>query len=231
MKNLRLLVFIAVIFCCGPGKAQVNNLRIGNLALGPFHIGDSVILNITIHNDSAASYSGRILLGSIVGSDTTRIDTLPSGTIYYPNYSFFDSIRPFDSIVRGIIIRVTDPPFIVGPSGVVIWPIVKDSNGDFVSSTDTLRTILFALNPLGIADLEDLNIKVFMDEGQLLIQADLDSKLKEVKLYSISGALLAQKALSLSTAIDMNSFSDGVYFAEVWFADNTRRVIKVFKAK
>ncbi len=231
MKNLRLLIFIAVMFCCGLAKAQVNNLRIGNVAFGPFHIGDSVILNITIHNDSAASYAGRILLGSIVGSDTTRIDTLPSGTIYYPSYNLFDSIRPLDSIVRSLIIRVTDPPFIVGPSGVVIWPIVENHNGYFISSTDTLRTILFALNPLGVADLGDLNLKVFMDEDQLVIQGEVDSKLKEVKLYNIGGALLAQKALSLSTAIDMTSYSDGVYLAEVWFADNTRKVIKVFKAK
>ena len=231
MKNLRVLVFIAVIFCCGLARAQVNNLRIGNLVFGPVHIGDSDIVNITIHNDSAVAYGGRILFGSIVGSDTTRIDTLSSGTIYYPGYNVFDSIRPFDSIVRSLIIRVTDPPFIVGPSGVVIWPIVKDPNGDFISSTDTLRTILFALNPLGVADRENPNLKVFMDENQLLIRGDVDSKPGEVKLYSISGALLVQKALSLSTAIDMNSFSDGVYLAELWFADNTRKVIKVFKAK
>ena len=232
MRRLRLLLFFAVVFCCITSNGQVNNLRIDSLNIPTAHLGDSLAtVTVTVHNDSLTSYVGKILFGSRINTDTATIDTLASGAVYYPNYNSLDSIGPHNSVVLHLVFHIVNPPFIVGPSGVVIWPIVNNNGSGFISSTDTLRTTLYVLNPLGEADIEGSNLKVFMDEEQLLIQADWDSKLKMVKVYSVNGSLLTERQLSLSTAINMSAYSEGIYFAEVWFADNSRKVIKVFKAK
>jgi hypothetical protein len=119
----------------------------------------------------------------------------------------------------------------VGTSGVVIWPIVVSNPSQLTVHVDSIGFTLEVLYPLGIDELSERNLKVYMLGQQLMIKNNGDYLLKNVKLYDVAGKLLLQKEVSVSGMVDMNQYAEGVYFAEINFADNTRAVVKVVNTR
>jgi hypothetical protein len=224
MKRMKFILLVAGLFCLITAKAQQNNLRIDSAFLTAFPSGSSVndtfSVNITI---------GRVYIGSQTNTDSARVDSIPGAAFYYPSYTANENIPAGGFITRTITVSVLNPPFIIGSSAVVIWPIVN-FNGNLISSTNSLRTLV-TIYPTGINEPNDKSLKVYMSGQQLIVQENDQFLLKNVKLYDVSGALLYQQQISLSGTISMASFAPGIYLAEVNYADNTRRLFKVFNAR
>jgi hypothetical protein len=233
MKGMKFILLVAGLFCLITAKAQVNNLRIDSAFLTAFpantSVNDTFSVNIIIHNDSSTAYIGKVYIGTQVNTDSAHADTVSGATIYYPSYAANENIPAGGSITRPIFVSVLNPPFIVGSSAVVIWPIMNN-NGNLITSSNSLRTLV-TIYPMGINEPNDKNLKVYMSGQQLVVQENDLYLLKNVKLYDISGALLCQQQISLSGEISMASFAPGIYLAEVNYADNTSRLFKVFNTR
>jgi len=232
MKNIKQLFFIAFLFCLVSVKAQVVNLRLDSTIVGipgSINRNDTTNCQITIYNDSATPFVGLISLVSSING-TVDTGTASGSPVYYPNSIFTDSIPAHGSVTRGLVITGFTPPFIIGSSAVVIWPVVL-SSADQVHITDSITTLVNVTYGVGINEPNDKNLKVFMGGGELIIQENDQYLLKNVKLYDVAGALLYQQELTISGAINMAPFAPGIYFAEINYADNTRRVVRVFSGK
>ncbi len=235
MKRIKLLVFIGALFWLGEAHAQGVNLRLDSNSLAALpsevHLNSSYTVSIIIYNDSTTTFHGDINFGGTVNGDSLVADTSTSSVLQYPTAGVAESIPGHGSIVRSLIINVQNPPFIIGTSGVVIWPKASNSTNPFVFISDTLSRYVTVLYPLGVREISERNLRVYLNGQHLILADDGNYFLKNIKLYDVSGKLLEEQQVSTSGTMDMAQYSAGVYLAEVNFADNTRMIFKVFNAR
>ena len=164
---------------------------------------------------------------------TASVDTSFSNVLVYANAQTTDSIGPGGSILRSLVFNIQNPPFIIGTSGVVIWPKVVSAVNPLLTVTivDTLTRNLSVTYPVGLDELTERNLKVYMNNQQLIIQNQGKYLLKSVKLYDVSGKLLLEQPISISGVVNMDQYASGVYLAEMNFEDNTRVICKVFSTR
>ena len=233
MKRMKVVLFLAALLCLGTLKAQVTVLRIDSNFLTSFpdtlHAGDSFTLNLTIHNDSSFVYNGTIEIAARINGNALVADTSVQA-LEDTGYATNVIIPNNSSITKSIIVHVLTPPFIIGSSGVVIWPI-SNFNGNPISGVDSLSKTATILYPLGINEPNDKNLKVYLVGGQLNIQGDGEHLLKSIRLYDVEGALLNERPITINGTISMTQFANGIYLAEITFADNTRQVFKLLNSK
>jgi hypothetical protein len=227
MRVVKCLLFVIAMWCIAIANAQVD-LRLDSVILGlntnTIYKDTVYNLSVSIYNDSATTFTGVISIGAAINGQLA--DT---NTISYPTDTA-ETITHGSFITRPVILNTAS--FIVGTSGVVIWPIaVSNTQHLTVTIADTIGLTLNVLYPLGIDELSERNLKVYMLGQQLMIKNNGDYLLKNVKLYDVAGKLLLQKEVSVSGMVDMNQYAEGVYFAEINFADNTRAVVKVVNTR
>jgi hypothetical protein len=234
MKKQTFLLLAICLFCLGRTNAQGVNLRLGlnSLAGLPNVVGidSSYIDSVQIFNDSSSAFQGLINIAADIHGDTLVGDTFSGSVLNYPTANVGETIPAHGSIIRELIINVQNPPFIVGTSGVVIWPKAFSFVNQFIAISDSVSKTVIVF-PVGIDEIIRKNLKVYMSNGSLVIQDDGNYLLKNVKLYEVSGKLLQEQQISSSGTLNMNPYATGVYLAEVNFADNTRMVFKVFNVK
>ena len=233
MKKMKLILLLAGLFCLGSLKAQLTVLRIDSNFLSTFpdtlHAGDVFNINLTIHNDSSFAYNGTVQIAAKINGVAVVADT-GIQAIEDTGYANNVSIAANNFIIKSLTVHVLTPPFIIGSSGVVIWPI-SIFNGNQISGVDSLSKTSAILYPVGINEPNDKNLKVYLVGGQLTIQSDGEHLLKSVRIYDVEGALLNERSITTSGSINMDRFSSGIYLAEITFADNTQRVFRVFNGK
>lgn len=236
MKRLKYLLFFAGLFFLGESKAQGVNLRLEWDTLSGIPavlLHDSVYSDsVIIYNDSMHGFSGVINLAGTINGQAHTFDTL-AAAIYYPYHSTADTIPPMGHVTRALTVTGSTPPFsIAGSSGVVIWPIlVSNPDNLLVTISDTITTTIVVVHGVGINEIAERNLKVYMNGQQLVIQDNGEYLLKNVRLFDIAGNLLQEEELSLSGAVNMGQYVTGVYFAEINFADNTSAVVKVVNTR
>ena len=234
MKSIR-FVFLAVsllgITCI---RAQGINLRLdsASLALLPsiVHAGETDTIMITIHNDSASSFTGNINIGGLVDSSSVVADTTLGHTFCYPTANAFEVIPGGGSITRSLVVTVNTPPFVIGSSGVVIWPIATGS-ANLIHITDSISKTILVFYPLSVNNVDERDLRVFISGQQLIIYENDQNLLKSVKIFNPEGRLLQEQPISVSGIINLSQFASGVYFAEIDYADSSRKVVKLLKAK
>ena len=226
MRVVKCLLFVIAMWCIAIANAQVD-LRLDSVILGlntnTIYKDTVYNLSVSIYNDSATTFTGVISIGAAINGQLA--DT---NTISYPTDTA-ETITHGSFITRPVILNTAS--FIVGTSGVVIWPIVVSNPSQLTVHVDSIGFTLEVLYPLGIDELSERNLKVYMLGQQLMIKNNGDYLLKNVKLYDVAGKLLLQKEVSVSRMVDMNQYAEGVYFAEINFADNTRAVVKVVNTR
>jgi hypothetical protein len=234
MKKFRFALFVVSLLYFGTIGAQGVNLRLGanSLAGLPAFVSMNSSYNdsVQIFNDSSSAFQGFINIAGMINGDSLQGDTLTGSVFNYPTANIIDTIPAHSYVLRQLIINVQNPPFIVGTSGVVIWPKAVSTVSQFIAISDTIskNIIVFAAGIDGVAE---RNLKVYMSNERLVIQDDGNYLLKNVKLYEVSGKLMEEQQISNSGTLNMNLYATGVYLAEVNFADNTRMVFKVFNIK
>jgi hypothetical protein len=233
MKRIKLLVIIIGLMCMAKINAQVVNLRIVSSSLDSLStviMGRSDTVTLTIFNDSSSNYNGFISIGSNVNGTVDTLDSLYSGPVYFPSWADTEIIVGHGSISRALVFNVQNPPFIIGSSGVVIWPIAVNSANQ-VHISDSLFETITVINPSAVNEVDDKKLKVYVSDQQLIIQEDDQYLLKSAKLYDVEGAFLKEQKISISGLINMEPYAQGIYLVEITYADNARRVIKVFSPK
>jgi hypothetical protein len=234
MKRIKPLLLAIGLFCFGRMHGQVVHLRLDTNALsslGTIYHDSTYTIQLVIHNDGPSSFHGILSMGSSIDSLLSdSIDSVPGTAIYYPNSGIQDSIPADSSVVRDLVITGKNPPFIQGPNGLVVWPVVLQSSNVVIISDSVSVTVIYAF-PAAINEPNDKNLKVYMSDQQLLIQGDGEHLMKDVKLYDIMGSVIAERAITTSGVLSMNSYSEGIYFAAITFADNTRQVFRVFNRR
>jgi len=234
MKHAKCWLIVIGMFCLTAVNAQVD-LRLDSVLIGlsSYNIyKDSVYtLSVTLMNDSATDFIGTINIGGAINGIVVR-DSLATDPLYYPNNTTTDTIAPHSQKTHTLVINTHNASFIVGTSGVVIWPISVTVNPFLtVKIADTLGLTLNILYPAGIDELSERNTRVYMSGQQLVIKNNGDYLLKEVKLYDVAGKLLQRKEILRSGLMNMSEYASGVYFAEIEYADNIRAVVKVVNSK
>ncbi len=234
MKSVKCLLFVIGMFSLTGVSAQVN-LRLDSVLIGlssyNVYKDSTYTLSVTFINDSAIDFVGRINVGAAINGVIAR-DSIAGDAIYYPNNGVTDTVTQHSQKTHTLVLNTHNSDFIVGTSGVVIWPIATLSNPLLhLKISDTIGVTLNVLYPAGIDELSARNLKVYMSGQQLVIENKGEYQLKDVTLYDVSGKLLQRKGILLSGAVDMNEYANGVYFAEISFADNTRAVVKVVNSK
>ena len=241
MKTLRALFLMVALVTCNSLKAQTI-LSMDTSALITFpldthiHLGDSVFVPLQLTNLGSSAISGDTLeFYYQIGGDSTPVyvdDNAVSGisclfdTFYQPSHDFDTSAR----ISRTLRFNFSPPRFSVGTNWITIWPVLLHAQGTVV--TDTFYGYVNILNPAtSINEPGYENLKVFMYEQQLIITDDCNEIPAQLKVYNDLGAMILEKQLSGSATIPMNKYSPGIYFAEVTFRDNSRRVFKVFNSR
>jgi|GEM_PF-1879599 hypothetical protein len=235
MKRIKLLLFIGALFCLSSINGQTVNLRLDSSSLAGLpnivNLNSAYHLTIIIHNDSSATYHGDITFGGTINGDSVSADTIASGVLYYESMYQSVTIAGGDTIMRELIINVLSPDFIIGTSGVVIWPKALFPLDSVVNISDSLGKTVTVLYPLGLDEIVERNLKVYMSDQQLIIRNNGNYLLQNVKLYDLSGKLLNEEQLTNSGTLNLNQYAEGVYLTEINFADNTRMIFKVFNTR
>ena len=239
MRKVKFLVLIIVLTGMGRLNAQGVDLRLDSNSLSGLpsvvNMNSSYSLFVRIYNDSLTPFVGIITMQGRINDSlvTASVDTSFSNVLVYANAQTTDSIGPGGSILRSLVFNIQNPPFIIGTSGVVIWPKVVSVVNPLLTVTivDTLTRNLSVTYPVGLDELTERNLKVYMNNQQLIIQNQGKYLLKSVKLYDVSGKLLLEQPISISGVVNMDQYASGVYLAEMNFEDNTRVICKVFSTR
>jgi hypothetical protein len=234
MKRIKLLFFAVGLFYFGQVNGQGVNLRVDTNALngiGTIYHDSTITVPILLHNDSSFGFSFVLSMGSSInGVLNDSIDSLPGEAIYYSNSGFSDTIGPHEAITRNLVITGVNPPFIQGPNGLVVWPKVLQSSRPVLIS-DSASTVLNFQFPAAINEPNDKNLKVYVVGQQLLIKGDGEHLLKSAALYDVTGNAVHQQSVTINGVVNMEPYAEGIYFAEITFADNTRQVFKVLNTR
>lgn len=216
---------IALFFLFGPaGFSQVN------LGMG----GGKVIYNFTdtvcqtqttsfyvwVRNYGPSDFIGQVGIYTAVdtgsGFTTVRFDTavvsLPSG----------DSLPITTSETWNASL-----PCRIGTNIVVIWPIASGAN----TLDSTLHTNLFVKYCTGIeekGDDEDLSIYPNPASTAIFIHKKSNAKnIERVRITDMTGRVLL--AYDKTEKINIASLSEGIYFLEIYTADEQRTVYRILK--
>jgi hypothetical protein len=238
MKTLRILILVVAIATCSNLKAQQIILRMdtSNLARqlnfdSIIHLGDTMDIAVPLTNIGQTTFSDSLAFDYYIGNDSTIYtynNLNDTSGIFYPFDTLF--LPGNDTTVHNIKtlhVIFNNPEYTVGPSVVVIWPVALHAPFPFI--TDTFYTMINILGPAtGIQEPGYSNLKVFMYQHELIVTDVGGGKPDRLKVYNDLGEAILEKQFTGSTMVPMGRYASGIYFAEITFADNGRRVFKVF---
>jgi len=201
-----------VVFTCFRAQGQAS---LGFVNVGPpqpnVHLNDTLKFGATLYNYGNATFSDSLVFGLLHnGVNIANPAIFPRPYTGPPVVH----MNPGDSIRLNIAIVVTSTDFIVGPTGVVIWPISLNQNilvHDSVSQQ-------FTVSPA--AGIDELNAYANMFQsvltgGLLHLTTALDPALvKEVALYTVNGQLLFTSQEALPINIPVANYATGVFLLQ-----------------
>ncbi len=129
--------------------------------------------------------------------------------------------------MKTITVHVNGPKFTAGPSVVVIWPMTI--------ATDSL-SIGFEVtyHGLGVDETGDKEFRVFVNGNGLSIAVDNTTngrneiQLRRVRISDINGRIISDQH-NPSNNIPLPEMNTGIYFAEITYQQNQRKVFIFYK--
>ena len=187
----------------------------------PVTLGNSFSFNAIIRNDSSSVLNERIGLGySVNGSAATTVSDSTSGLQFDSAVAL---LNPGDTVAKTIVVHVSGPQFLVGPSVVVIWPISTHGH-----ALDSLTLHINVLEPAGIAGIDDRSIKAYIVNNEMMIQVEQDIQLRQVRIFDVSGREILSQ-INPSRITPLPQMESGIYLAEITYNNNQRKLFKFFK--
>ncbi len=223
-KALNLLFLLVCLLTAHLGNAQIN-LRLGLASAPPASIdtGQSFVINVTVTNNDTATFIDTVDFGYYANGGTLGTGSNTGSGFSYQVKN--DTINPFDSIVKTLTAHVTNPAFLAGPSVVVIWPIAFGQN----IIADSLRFNITVTVPNGnsIDELGDKRIRLILINDELQLLKDDGVQLKQLRVYDVLGNEILNK-LNPTSNTALPPMNTGLYFAEVTYNNNQRRVFRFY---
>jgi hypothetical protein len=184
-------------------------------------LGNSFSFNAIIRNDSASVLNERIGLGySVNGSAATTVSDSTSGLQFDTAVVL---LNPGDTVAKTIIVHVSGPQFMVGPSVVVIWPISTHGH-----ALDSLTLHINVLEPSGITGIDEQSIKAYAINNMMMLQVEQDIQLRQVRILDVSGREILNQ-INPSAIIPLPQMESGIYLMEITYNNNQRKLFKFFK--
>src|ERR1043165_6810907 len=198
MQKIRNLILILCIFLfAGSAQAQQPDLVISfdtAQGLPPSTISryDNFNFGVKVRNDSLFNFKDTISFAYSINAGSIYV-----GPDFTSGFSFplqNDSVPPGTSILRTIHVIVDSPQFMVGPSVVVIWPIIdQNANGHHGDS------LIFVMNVVdsvvsGINDDNNVRMKLYVGENGLLLMHDAEINIHELKVVDVLGREILRMA-------------------------------------
>ena len=176
---------------------------------------------VYIHN------RGNLAFNDVVTLEYTVNDTLFSGSNITSTGLYLNtptiSIAPGDSSPQQLIINSDFHAYhILGPSGVVIWPISNSAYAYDYSFYKVKVRLVAAIDPV-----TEKRIQVFINQQQLFVKTDEQNLLKRVRIFGVDGKLIVDVDLTSSSVIPLGPIAAGCYLVEVVLNDDSRKVFKL----
>lgn len=134
----------------------------------------------------------------------------------------FLTLAPLQEI--NLLFSITPQPsyFVVGPDIIIVWPLAS------APVIDSARAQIFIQEPTGIKNAEQLTLKNWVQNQQLIIQLlNTENSLQRVQIFSTSGTLLISESTNGNTTnIPIGMLPNGIYIAEIVTSDGSRNCIK-----
>ena len=182
-------------------------------------LGNTFSFSASVKNDSTLAFFGRVGFNySINGTPYSASDNV-SGVEFD---TAFAAILPGDTIVKNIVVHVSPPKFSSGPSVVVIWP--KAGSGSSAYAKNALVLYINVTSALELTNIEDNRIGLYVLSNSIWIEKESEIELKRVRIFDVQGKMLKEQAPP-SNQIPLPPISTGVYFAEIIYNQNKRKVI------
>lgn len=188
-------------------------------------LGDTFSFSAFIKNDSTSAFIGVVSFNYSING-TSYATTYDSTGIKFDTSFTNVVIAPGDSISRYLRVNVSQPQFNVGPSVVVIWPRVSAGTNAFAA--DSLVLSFNITPPVGIEDLNESDIKLYLLNNSLVIEGMPELSLKQVRILDIRG----REVVSVPNPADnttLPEMSSGFYIAEVTYNGNKRKTLRFYR--
>lgn len=221
---MKRIAFVIIILCSAIwANAQIAlHIYKNDFTPGSVTLGSSFSFNAIVRNDSNSIFNGQIGFGYYInaGAVTTVSDT-SSGLQFSASPAI---LNPGDTTTgSSITVHVSGPQFIAGPSVVVIWPIATSGY-----ALDSLVLHIQVLTPNNISTVDDDKVVAFVINNSLTIKSENEIRLRQVRIFDISGREIMDKQ-NPSNNITLPEMNTGVYFAEIIYNNNQRKVFRFFK--
>lgn len=228
MRKIKVLLF-SIILSSGLYAQQDSLLFTQNLyTIARLDTFSSPGFSITdsIYCDAFQPFRGRVFFGARV-----------NGTVVTAPQFTFDSITQADTVGftrRALTFRFandTAPPFIVGPNGVIIWPIISVLVGSSyiqhaADPNDTIRINTYYY-PLDIKESPLAHIYLYQISGHLNIAfGDAENLVQQVRIYDLVGQSIYSGAPDRSSNISTEGWSKSIYLCEISTFSEERRTFK-----
>ena len=225
MKRISLpLILIVFAFIRGFSQASLGFVNVQptppNVALN-----DTLRFGATIYNYGNMPFNDSIVFGLLHnGTNIANPSIFPRPYTGPPTVH----MNPGDSIRLNIAIVVTQADFIVGPTGVVIWPIARNQ---IIVVHDSIAAAFNITQTAGINDLSSIEnqFKSILLNGELHVTSSANPDLlQEVNLYNVTGQQLFTSHESLPMNIPVENYPAGVYLLQFRLQGGSQITKKVF---
>ena len=219
MKKIAFVV--ATLFCLVRTNAQIGlHIYKNDFTPSSIALGSSFSFNAIVRNDSSIVFGGAIGLAYKINNSAIVSITDSSSGLQFDTAGAI--LNQGDTVSKTIVVHVTGPQFLVGPSVVVIWPIANHAY-----ALDSLVLTFNVLTPNGISTIDEDKVKAFVVNDWLMVTSENGIHLKRVRIYNVLGEEILNKQ-NLSNNIQLPEMNTGIYFAEITYNNNQRRVFRFY---
>jgi hypothetical protein len=226
MKYIKWQVLFLILFGALNTNAQTSKLLL--YEVNPVAIPDTVRLDTVIQqqfvlkNIDTNTFNDVIFIYSKVNGVISN-DTIPGSGIFFRDTSYF--LNPNDSAILNVTFNFNSPRFAAGPSVVVIWPVAIHG-----LPNDSITKMIFITPVASLNDPAFDKLKVFANGNQLYITCNEYGLLKQLNIYDQSGRIISTHEIGANTAVPLDAYSAGVYYAEITLTNNSRKTYRIFIA-
>lgn len=215
--NRLILAFVLMLAAFDKADAQLhiykNDFTPAVVAFDSVFSFDAIIRN----ENGGSTYVAPLQLAYSINGVLQPVDSTSGLT--YNNSGALVVLPAGDSLARTIVVNVTSPRFVSGPSVVVIWPISTSSN----FPTDSLVLNIFVTPSSGISIWDGDVVKIYTSVNDLILEPDSGIVLKQVRIFDVMGQQVLNN-INPSNSMPLPPVSKGIYFAEIIYNENKRKV-------
>ncbi|MES2620251.1 MAG: T9SS type A sorting domain-containing protein [Bacteroidota bacterium] len=220
-------LFLLSAFICGTSLAySASNLGWGTTTFSKdtLFLGDTLFITSFLKNYDPQAFNDSVQFSlKINGILNVNPLIFPNP---FPNQPL--NIAGNDSLPANLSIIITQAWFLVGPDILVVWPRANDGS----RAHDSIIKTIVVLDPrsVGLKDETGERLRVFYRDEMILLEPENPEIIfNRVRIFNLSGQEIKNEAFNGGFPIPFDSPPKGVYYVEVTFNLNEKRILKIAK--